>query len=357
MKTQYRPRRQWPRWHPDPGALRALVDLVEASWPEPSTFSLQITRPERIDTTEDIGDARQLLESGTVLPSATAIEVSVIGTSGSLDSMVFWWQDTSAMLTVAGRDELIADALRNQAGDILEAGSVDPVEPMPSATGQQMVERLTKLPLAGVRFAGTYDAVHRLVYDLADQVRQVRGGLDYVYVALTEPGRTLTVRHLSQLGEITGRDVHGLRHLTISLGSSVDGPSLSVYIRVGRIARGMSGNASGPDEAQVRALRAAANDLLRDRGSFPQWMLLAMSGTALVLEGIGIGLLFVAHVRLVGWALMGTALVLSAHQLYLPPVELLGEGEKTRWSRWSRYIVGLVVIWLVGSLAVPFFTH
>jgi hypothetical protein len=247
VKTQLRPRRQWPGWHPDRGALRAFVDLIETTWSEPSSFSLQLTRPERIDTAEDIQDARRLLDSETAFASATAIDVTVIGTSGSLDSMTFWWQGTFAVVMVTGRDELIADALKNKASDILEAGSVDPEEPTPSGPSQPIVERQTQLPLARVRFAGTYEALHRLVSDLADQVRQVRGSLDYVYVVLTEHGTTLTVRHLSELEQITGRDVHRLRHLTISLGSSVDGPSLSLYVSVRRIVRFLSGSVVGPE--------------------------------------------------------------------------------------------------------------
>lgn len=357
MKTQFRPRRQWASWHPDRGALSAFVNLVETTWSEPSSFSLQLTRPERVDTAEDIEDARRLLDTEDAFASATAIDVTVIGTSGSLDSMTFWWQGTSAVLMVAGRDEFIADALRNRASDILEAGSVDPEEPIPLVPSQRIVERQTQLPLAGVRFAGTYQALHRLVTDLADQVRQVRGSLDYVYVVLTERGTTLTVRHLSELEQITGRDVHRLRHLTISLGSSVDGPSLSLYVSVGRIVRFLSGSVVGPDEAPVRALRAAANDLLRERGGIPRWMNSVMTGTAVVLDLIGLGLVFVDDLWPLGLAIAGSAVVLACHPFYLPPVELLGEDEATRWSRWSRYIVGLAVAWLVGSLAVPLLTR
>ena len=238
-----------------------------------------------------------------------------------------------------------------------EAGSVDPEQPIPLVPSQPIVERQTQLPLARVRFAGTYGAVHRLIDDLADQVRQVRGSLDYVYVVLTEHGTTLTVRHLSELGQITGRDVHRLRHLTISLGSSVDGPSLSLYITYRSLFREMTGNVAGPDEAPVRALRAAANDLLRERGSAPRWLSWVMTGTAVALYGIGIGLEFVDDLWPIGVAVIVTGGVVACHQLYLPQVELLGEGERTRWSRWSRYIVGLVVAWLVASLAVPLLTH
>jgi hypothetical protein len=357
VKTQFRPQHQWSRWRPHQGALLTFLDLAGTTFVESSRFSVILTRPERIDTAEDVGEARRLLESDDALASATGIDFMVIGESGSLDSMTFWWRDTSAAVTVAGSDDLVANALRDRAAGILEAGTVGPEEPMALVPGPRLVERETKLPLAVVRFVGTYAAVHRLIDDMADQVRQARGSLDFVYVALTEPGTTLTVRHLGQLGEITGRDVHRLRHLTISLGSSADGPSLSLYITARRVLRGMSGSVVGPDEAPVRALRAAANDLLRDRGSFPGWVMWAMTGGGMVVEAAGFGLLLLGDVRPLGWALVGMAFLLFAHPLYLPPIELLNDGDKTRWSRSSRYIIGLVIAWLVASLAVPFFTH
>lgn len=62
-------------------------------------------------------------------------------------------------------------------------------------------------------------------------------------------------------------------------------------------------------------------------------MLWAMSGIATVLPLTGLGLTFVDAVRPLGWALAGTGIVLSAHLLYLPQVELLDVGEQTRWTR------------------------
>ena len=201
MKTQFRPRRQWPGWHPDRGALRAFVDLVETTWSEPSSFSLQLTRPERIDTAEDIEDARRLLDSEDAFASATAIDVTVIGTSGSLDSMTFWWQGTSAVVTVAGRDELIADALKNKASGILEAGSVDPEEPTPSMPSQPIVERQTQLPLARVRFAGTYGAVHRLIDDRDSPSPAPRGKQATDPAVSNSPTGRVEARRRARLGK------------------------------------------------------------------------------------------------------------------------------------------------------------
>lgn len=277
--------------------------------------------------------------------------------SGSLDSMAFWWQGGSAMVTAAGRDELVSETLRNAAGEILEAGSVEPEEEASLRPIQRVVERQTQLPLAPGRFAGTYEDVHRLINDLADQVRLVRGGLESAYMVLSEHGTTLTVRSLGELGQITGRDVHRLRHLTISLGGTADSPSLLLYISVRRVIRHMSGTVTGPDEAPVRALRAAASDLLRDRCSAPRWMPCPIRCSSRV-RRTAFGLLLVREGTWpVRAALLGIALIVSFHIFYLPQVEFLGPLERTRWSRWSRYVVGLAVVWLVGSLAIPLLAH
>jgi hypothetical protein len=110
--------------------LLTFLDLAGTTFVESSRFSVILTRPERIDTAEDVGEARRLLESDDALASATGIDFMVIGESGSLDSMTFWWRDTSAAVTVAGSDDLVANALRDRAAGILEAGTVGPEEPM-----------------------------------------------------------------------------------------------------------------------------------------------------------------------------------------------------------------------------------
>lgn len=101
VKTKFRRRRDWPGWHPDRGALRAFVELIGATWVEASAFSLELIRLERSDTTDDVADALQLLDSEAALAAASTIEVAVFGTSGTLDSMVFRRGGTSASLTIS----------------------------------------------------------------------------------------------------------------------------------------------------------------------------------------------------------------------------------------------------------------
>lgn len=223
---------------------------------------------------------------------------------------------------------------------------------LPESDARETVEQQTTLALTRLLFAGTYAELGHLIGALADLVREVKGSLEFVRITLTERDQTVTVSHLGDLNQITDRDVRRLRRLSISLGGRHDGPALSLYIS-GRTA---TGDATGPDESSVRRLRSAANDLLRDRGRSPHWLTwrqLLGAGYALVVCAYALQVVTAPPVSL---ALLGVGCLLFAGPLYLPDVELLAPDQKTRWSRWSRYILGLVVAWLIGSLAVPFVT-
>lgn len=74
-----------------------------------------------------------------------------------------------------------------------------------------------------------------------------------------------------------------------------------------------------------------------------------------VIDLIAIGLSRVEQTQPVAVGLYLIAALLFFHPLYLPNVELLRPHQKTRWSRWSRYVLALLTAWLIGSLAVPFF--
>ncbi len=351
VKTQFRPSQVWTHWRAHRAALHGLLDLCERTWPEPSTFSLELARPQRNDRATGPALARTLIDADHALEDATGMTLMVLGPHDSIDSISFDWHGHNAGLSVSGRDEIASEALRTRAAEILEAGAVDVSEPV--AAAQTTFEQETVLSLARVPFAGTYANLAQLIRDLADQVAQVTGDLDRVYIALTEHGQTVTVRHIGELNHITDRDVHDLRDLSISL-SSNHGASLSLYLSN----RGttMHGNARGPDEAPVRALRAAANDLLRDRGRSPHWLTYRwLVPPAVALYAAGLVLAFVLDAGIAGVSLLGMAVVLGASPKYLPDVELLGPNEKTRWSRWSRYILALAIAWIVGSLALPVF--
>lgn len=365
VKTEFRPMHHWPHWDADRAALHALVDLCERTWADPR-FTFDLVRERRADRAATANQARQLLATEDAIAAATRLLFMVTGSHDSLTAISFDWSGHSATLFVFGRDEVAANALRSVAVEILNAGSV---EPSAASVGAAPFEQQTELPLARVRFVGTYADLDQLVRDLADQVRQVRGNLDWVYIAVTEHGHTVKVHDLDELNRITDRDIHQLRHLSVSLGDKHDGPALSLYINVRQALRvrvgQMWGNASGPDEAPVRTLRASANELLRDRGRPPHWpRYWQLLGAGWTLEILAVVLVFVPPARRLvpgaqplGIALLGMACLLVLSPLYLPDAELLGPGEKTRWSRWSRSILGLVVAWLIGSLAIPLFTR
>jgi hypothetical protein len=326
--------------------LYALAELCVRTWAEPVTFSLELSRSGREDRATNVDEMRRLLGDDQALADTTSIRVYA-SPSGRPGSLSLWWSGQSASLSTSARDAFDARALKTAAAAVLDAGAVDsPAEP--TAIGR-VVEQEIKLSLPATRFSGTYADLDKLVRDLADQVRQVRGSLDSVYVALTEPGHTITVHHLDELGQITTRDVKQLTHLSISLGAHRDGPSLSMFV-----ARRMSASVTGPEEAPVRALRAAASDLLSERARAPGWLNVWTFGVAtLLLQALAYVSIFLLDWPSIGFVLFGVALAVSLHPLYLPEVELLSATEKTRWTRWSRYIVGLGIAWLIGSLAIP----
>lgn len=353
VRTEFRPTRRWRLWEPDPGLLRALVDLCERTWPNLSSFRFQVSSSDRTDEAENPEEARQLINAEVLVVGATGIDVSAHAEHASVMALRFHWYGRAAELSITGTDQTAAEALTNMAAAVLDNGAIDSSS-VPATHERRAVEQQTKLPLDRIRFAGTYVDLGRLVVDLAEQVRQVRGNLDYVYLALTEHGHTLTVYDLDQLNRISERDIRKLRHLTVALGSHSEGPSLSLYVTHKR----MMGDAMGPDEAPVRTLRAAANDLLRDRGRSPHWLTYwHLWATGVVLYVAGLALSFFSELDAVAVALYGAAVVLYGNHLYVPEVELLSPGQRTRWSRFSRYVVGLIIAWLIGSLAVPFFSR
>lgn len=351
MKTEFRPSHEWESYRLNQPACESLIDLVGRTWSEEANLQFHITTTDREDTAESIDEARSLLGSAQ-FSAATSLELLVFGGSGDVRSLTFSWTGRFARLAVAGNDQLATEILRNKAREILEAGAVAAEDEASTTYAGALVEQQVKLPLKAVRFAGTYADIHRLIRDLADQVREVRGDLPNVYVALTEKGTTITVRHLSGLGEITRRDVKKLTFLSLQLSGTDGGPSLVLFLS----RRSLHGRVDGAEEAPARTLRAAANDLLRDRSRGPHWLsMLALSITSALIQIVGLGVSLIGSVRPLGWALFGIGVVLAFNWLYYPEVELLAQDERTRWSRWSRVIVGLVVTWAVGCLAVPIF--
>jgi hypothetical protein len=355
VETQFRVSQSWPHWKASDAVLHAILDLCERTWPEVSVVDFRLARVDRSDRADSLDLARRLIDEPGVLSSATGIELIVIASGSSTQSLSVRSEiDAAASLSVAGPDELAVSALRDRASAILAAGAVDPQS---EAVGVAVarVEQETELSLERVRFAGTYADLDGLIRDLADQVAQVSGSLSRVYIALTEHGHTVTVHHLADLHQITARRVRDLRHLSVSL-RGPDGVALSLYTSMHGRALGatMHGYARGPDEATIRTLRATANDVLRTRGRTPHWLTYrVLVAAGVVLFAAGTILENILEARASGIALILGSALLYASPLYLPDVELLRDGERTRWSRSSRYILALGVAWLIGSLAIP----
>lgn len=353
MRTEFRPGTSWYPWHPAETVLRDLIDLLVASWGDEDhgvSIQMDLERPERSDTAENTDEVRELI-TPNALQTAVSLSFRASRKEQGVSALFLSWHDRVAWLTVIGSDQFAAEAFRDRAAEILRRGAIERADdgrnlPLP-ATEE------CNLSLSPVRFAGTYTDVHQLLLDVARQTQEADGEkpLARVHVALTEVDRTITVNDLTHLDQITGRDVRRLQRLNASF-STQDGPSSWFYVS----RRALEGTVSGSDDAAVRALRSATNDLLRERGRSPHWLRGWMLYTvAFLLYLTALGLL---NVDLQLWpvsvAVVGAALLAVSHPFYLPQVELLSDGEPTRWSRWSKQILGLAVAWLIGCLAIPF---
>lgn len=192
IKTEFRASHRWPHWRPDPAILRSALEQCERAWPQSPRVMFELSDAERKHRVENAEHALRLLDDDRTLASATNISLWASGPNEeSIASIVFDWHGESASLSVHGRDGPATEALKDRLATILNAGATEP-----AALGA--VEQ-TSLRLARRRFVGTYADVGQLIRDLTDQVRQVRqlaGSLDHVYIALTEPGRTITIGHL-----------------------------------------------------------------------------------------------------------------------------------------------------------------
>lgn len=381
MRTTFPRDYDWPHWRPSPAVLTALLDLFEA-WREEASWSVTVTRPERTDMAENAEETRQLIASEAVIAAATAIHAQIftIGEPGSpapVHSFSFDWYGDHASYRMRGDDEIRVDLFHQSVVATLQPGAEHPSAvaaaeaefSAPANVEQREHERAmaearllaatetTRLPLARVRFVGTYPGLCRLIADVADQLRQATGSVDDVEIGLSEhPAHTITVRRLEDLDTIAGRDVGSFRHLSVRLTHrQPDGSytTLSLFFaRPRSFTSTMGGWVSGSDQAQLRTLRASTNELLRSsyRSAFV-FVVLTFSGVILATAWI----LFEV---LAGWApplgvsltILMTTSALCMNQVYLPGVELLRPDENPRWSRWSKFMILLVLVPIVVNL-------
>jgi hypothetical protein len=342
--------------------MRGFVDLVEEALgsDDELAVSMELVRPERADTAEDLDEVRQLVNS-SALDSATGIQFVAHrsprdggdGASG-VHAVSLHWGQHSTHLFVRGAGQEASEGLRDRAVDALADGEIRPPSDDQAATKTDRAGRPREevnLDLAAIRFAGTYADVEGLVGDLAGLARQAGDGrLAWVYIELSEPDRTLRLDDVEDLGEITSRDIKKLMQLSVSF-QTPSGVALRFTVRQ----RGLNGSVSGVDAADVRSLRASANDLLHERSRRPRWLQRWMLWSiAAACYSVALGLVAVApDVWYVSLALGGVALLDAWNWVYLPNVELLRDDEKTRWARWSKAVLGVALAYLLGCLAVP----
>ena len=374
MRTTFSRDHDWAHWRPSPAVLTALLDLFE-SWPEDASLTVDVTRPERKDTAENAEEARELIASDAVIAAATGITVHIFNRSesGSAEPPVGsvhldWRTGDHARVFVSGSDEIGVDLFHQSLVAALEPGVEHPSAVAaaeaelsgPLATLEARLLAATErstLDLARVRFVGTYRDLCKLIADVADQLCQATGSVEDVEIGLSEhPAHTITVRRLEDLGTIAGRDVGNFRHLSVRLTHrEPDGSHTTLSLFFARrhsVTSNMSGWVSGSDQAQLRTLRASTNDLLRSsyRSAFIS-VVLTFSGAILATAWI----LFEV---LAGWGpplgvnltVLMTTSALSMNQMYLPGVELLRPDEKPRWSRWSKFMILLVLVPIVVNL-------
>jgi hypothetical protein len=363
--TEYRQRHEWPNWRPDRTVLLALIELGERTFDNP-TITFELSRAHRKDEAKDATQARRLLDTEGALAEDNHVSVSIRGSHPSITMLFFYTSTPGATVVVYGRDEGAATTLKDQAEALLEAGAFEPDVAAPSGSTMQF-EQKAKPPLGRIRFVGNYAQLGQLLRDLVEQIRRLTGGLSYMSIELTEEGHTVKVRHLDDLNRITDRDIRKLHALTVSLQAKDDGPWLLLSIRTTIAIRNMrswamSGSIGGPEEVPLHAIRSATNDLLKDRSRSPSWLTYrALISASFVVDAAAIAVLQLIHHgllhQIVGFGLFGMMLVLFASPFYLPDVELINPGEKTRWARSSRFILGLLIAWLISSLAIPFVTH
>lgn len=219
------------------------------------------------------------------------------------------------------------------------------------------VEHEITLPLDRVRYVGTYqdlgDLINRLHAIVLQVTQQEQPGR--LFISLAERGKNTTVRDLTELPKITSRRIADLRLLSVAIRvTPYEEPNLNLSFFIDRDS--LRGSVTGSDEAPVRAIRASVNDLLHgvDRG--PGWLSSALiTGVGVFFWAASTALSFTDVIglgALGGYAIAGA---LFAHHLYYPQVELIEEGERTRWERWSKTVVVWAVAWLLGSLAYPIF--
>ncbi len=359
MQTRFRRGEEWSQWKPDSSVLQGLVELCTRTWPDSASWRLEIDRAERADTAETAEEAFELIDAAGVLSATERLELHVsLIDDARRESLSFSWWNARARLTVAANDEIVAGVLQAKAAGVLAAGvCVDLPAPPPDADAVRArlersfvatVEEQT-LSLARVRFVGTYADLCQLIRDAAEQLREVVGTADFVYIALTEhPTRTVRVQQLDELSRIEERAPDKFRHLSVVLTHRDTGTSLLLYFSRRRAATSsMGGSVSGPNEAQLRTLRASTNDLLHSRCRSAR--LVPTLRVAGMILGLGTVVAAVFALDIIVVVLLTVCMwTLLASPFYLPEVELLSPGEKTRWSRWSRYVLGLIVSAVIG---------
>jgi len=123
VRTQFHPSHDWSSWRPERGVLDALVGLCERTWPQPTTFTVELRTAKRTDEAESADEARQLLDTEGALTAATSIEVRAAGPHDSLNSLCFSWHRQSATLSVRASDEFAAAALALVASAIVTSNT------------------------------------------------------------------------------------------------------------------------------------------------------------------------------------------------------------------------------------------
>jgi hypothetical protein len=374
MRTTFRRGHDWAHWRPSPAVLTALLDLFD-TWREEASWTVEVTRPERKDTAENAEEARELIASDAVIAAATGITVHIFNRreSGSAEPPVGsvhldWRTGDHARVFVSGSDEIRVDLFHQSLVAALEPGVEHPSAVAaaeaelsgPLATLEARLLAATErstLDLARVRFVGTYRDLCKLIAEAAEQLRQVTGSVDDVEIGLSEhPAHTITVRRLEDLDTIADRDVGKFRHLSVRLthrASDGSFATLALYFaRPHSATSRMYGYVSGSEPAQLRTLRASTNDLLRS--SYRS----AFISVVLTFSGVILATAWSLFQVLAGWVpplgvnltILTTTSALCLNQMYLPGVELLRPDEKPRWSRWSKFIILLVLVPIVVDL-------